>query len=61
VASALGERFGYEVPFLGGVPMDPQVRAGGDSGIPLVLSPDPPALIAVGISGGFSGADCGAR
>jgi ATP-binding protein involved in chromosome partitioning len=42
VASALGERFGYEVPFLGGVPMDPQVRAGGDSGIPLVLS-DPAA------------------
>ncbi len=27
-----------EVPFLGSVPIDPQVRTGGDSGMPVVLS-----------------------
>ena len=28
----------YDVPFLGGVPMDPIVRVGGDSGKPVVIS-----------------------
>ncbi|NQU47815.1 MAG: Mrp/NBP35 family ATP-binding protein [Planctomycetes bacterium] len=28
----------YEVPFLGTIPLDPEVRTGGDSGIPLVIS-----------------------
>jgi ATP-binding protein involved in chromosome partitioning len=42
VASTLGERFGYDVPLLGEVPMDLRLLAGGDSGIPLVLS-DPAA------------------
>jgi ATP-binding protein involved in chromosome partitioning len=33
-----------QVPYLGGVPMDPHVRVGGDGGIPIVLShPDSPA------------------
>ena len=32
------------VPFLGGIPMDPQVRVGGDGGVPIVIShPDAPA------------------
>jgi len=28
----------YNVPFLGGIPMNPQVRIGGDTGAPIVLS-----------------------
>lgn len=28
----------YNVPFLGGIPMNPQVRIGGDNGKPIVLS-----------------------
>lgn len=44
VAAALGTRFGYDVPLLGEVPMDLRLRAGSDSGIPLVVSdPDAPA------------------
>jgi len=32
------------VPFLGGIPMDPHVRVGGDGGVPIVIShPDAPA------------------
>lgn len=32
------------VPFLGGIPMDPHVREGGDGGVPIVIShPDSPA------------------
>ncbi len=33
-----GEKFAkeYEVPFLGGIPIDPRIRQGGDSGIPIV-------------------------
>ncbi|MHC4924012.1 MAG: Mrp/NBP35 family ATP-binding protein [Planctomycetota bacterium] len=35
-----GERAAGEwsVPFLGGIPIDPKVRAGGDSGVPVVLT-----------------------
>ena len=34
-----GERMAkeYEVPFLGSIPLDPQVRVGGDSGLPVVV------------------------
>lgn len=41
-----GERLAeqYQVPFLGRVPLDPQVRVSGDSGTPTVVSaPDSPA------------------
>lgn len=46
-----GERLAkeYDVPFLGSVPLDPQVRVGGDSGRPvLVEQPDSPAAKALG-------------
>jgi ATP-binding protein involved in chromosome partitioning len=34
----------FDVPFLGSVPLDPQVRVGGDSGRPVVVErPDSPA------------------
>ncbi len=43
---ALAAEFG--VPFIGAVPMEPQVRAGGDSGTPIVIShPDSPAARAL--------------
>jgi len=48
-----GQKLAHEsgVPFIGAVPMDPAVREGGDSGVPVVISkPDSPvarALIAV--------------
>lgn len=43
---ALASEFG--VPFIGAVPMEPQVRAGGDSGKPIVIShPDSPAARAL--------------
>jgi ATP-binding protein involved in chromosome partitioning len=33
-----------EIPFLGSIPIDPRIRAGGDSGTPMVVShPDSPA------------------
>jgi len=44
---AVAERMG--VPFLGEVPLDPVVRAGGDSGQPVVVSePESPAALAIG-------------
>jgi len=43
-AERLGRRLGYEVPLLGQVPLDPQLRAGGDDGTPIVTAaPDRPA------------------
>jgi len=34
----------FEVPFLGEIPLDPRIRKGGDSGVPIVMSdPDTPA------------------
>ncbi|HEV8056401.1 MAG TPA: P-loop NTPase [Nocardioidaceae bacterium] len=42
VARTLSQRFGYEVPVLAQVPLDERLRAGGDSGEPLVLQ-DPGA------------------
>ena len=36
------------VPYLGSIPIDPQVRVGGDAGIPVVLShPDSPVSLAL--------------
>ena len=38
VASVLTERLGYEVPLLGQIPMDIEMREGGDAGTPIVES-----------------------
>ncbi len=44
VAQTLSQRFGYDVPVLGEVPLDTRLREGGDAGTPIVLSePDAPA------------------
>jgi ATP-binding protein involved in chromosome partitioning len=44
VAQTLSGRFGYDVPVLGEVPLDLTLRAGGDTGTPIVDSaPDTPA------------------
>ena len=44
VADGLSQSLGARVPLLGQVPLDPQLREGGDAGVPLVLSaPDSPA------------------
>jgi ATP-binding protein involved in chromosome partitioning len=41
VAKTLSGRFGYDVPVLGEVPLDLELRAGGDEGKPIVdLAPD---------------------
>ncbi|MGH3498859.1 MAG: Mrp/NBP35 family ATP-binding protein [Nocardioidaceae bacterium] len=41
VAATLSQRFGYDVPVLGRVPLDELLRAGGDAGVPIVTgSPD---------------------
>ncbi len=42
VAATLGERFGYDVPVLGRIPIDISLREGGDAGKPIVES-DPTA------------------
>jgi ATP-binding protein involved in chromosome partitioning len=48
VAAALSTRLGYPVSLLAQIPLDPQVRASGDDGIPLVeSSPDEPAARAL--------------
>lgn len=36
VAATLSERFGYDVPMLGEIPLDPRLREGGDVGAPIV-------------------------
>jgi ATP-binding protein involved in chromosome partitioning len=47
VAATLSDRFGYDVPVLGRVPLDLRLRAGGDTGRPLVLSePTAPGEVA---------------
>ena len=50
VAATLAKRFGYDVPVLGRVPLDERLRAGGDDGVPLVLS-DPDSAAAVELTG----------
>jgi ATP-binding protein involved in chromosome partitioning len=48
VAQTLSQRFGYDVPLLAEVPLDPRLRSGGDTGRPLVDSePDAPAAVAL--------------
>jgi ATP-binding protein involved in chromosome partitioning len=44
VAKTLSDRFGYDVPVLGEVPLDLEMREGGDTGNPIVqVAPDSPA------------------
>jgi ATP-binding protein involved in chromosome partitioning len=46
VAETLSKRFGYDVAVLGEIPLDLSLRAGGDSGTPIVEShPDTPAAV----------------
>jgi ATP-binding protein involved in chromosome partitioning len=48
VARALSTRLGYPVSLLAEIPLDPQLRASGDAGVPLVeSSPDEPAARAL--------------
>jgi ATP-binding protein involved in chromosome partitioning len=49
VAQTLTQRFGYDVPLLGEVALDTRLRAGGDSGRPIVLD-DPKAPAAATLS-----------
>lgn len=46
VAQTLSQRFGYDVPVLGRIPLDPSLREGGDAGKPIVES-DPTAPAAL--------------
>ncbi|MFC7493827.1 MULTISPECIES: Mrp/NBP35 family ATP-binding protein [unclassified Nocardioides] len=50
VAQTLSARFGYDVPVLGRIPIDPSLREGGDVGKPIVDA-DPTAPAAVALSG----------
>ncbi|WP_310962356.1 Mrp/NBP35 family ATP-binding protein [Nocardioides terrisoli] len=50
VAATLSARFGYDVPVLGEIPLDVELRAGGDSGKP-VLEADPTAPSARALAG----------
>jgi ATP-binding protein involved in chromosome partitioning len=46
VADSLAEAVGAPVPLLGQIPLDTQLREGGDSGVPVVLSqPDSPSAV----------------
>ncbi len=48
VAKTLSGRFGYDVPVLGEVPLEPALREGGDAGTPIVDTlPDSPAAQAL--------------
>jgi len=46
VAATLSQRFGYDVPLLGEIPLDISLRQGGDAGTPIVTA-DPAAPSAV--------------
>jgi ATP-binding protein involved in chromosome partitioning len=49
VAQALSTRLGYAVPLLAQIPLDPELRAAGDAGVPLVeTDPEQPAGRALG-------------
>ncbi|SDT24581.1 ATP-binding protein involved in chromosome partitioning [Actinopolymorpha singaporensis] len=50
VAATLSERFGYDVPLLAEVPLDPRLRTGGDTGRPVVLD-DPSAAASEVLAG----------
>lgn len=48
VSDALTARLGYEVPLIAQVPMDPDLRVGGDAGTPIVIAhPGHPAAAAL--------------
>ncbi|MDO4716565.1 MAG: P-loop NTPase [Propionibacteriaceae bacterium] len=48
VSDALTARLGYEVPLIAQVPMDPDLRVGGDAGTPIVIAhPEHPAAAAL--------------
>jgi ATP-binding protein involved in chromosome partitioning len=48
VAATLSARFGYEVPVLGYIPLDLQLRQGGDVGLPIVAqAPESVAAVAL--------------
>ncbi|WP_426244881.1 Mrp/NBP35 family ATP-binding protein [Nocardioides sp. LHG3406-4] len=49
VAATLSQRFGYDVPVLGAIPIDISLREGGDAGKPIVES-DPTAPAALELS-----------
>jgi len=57
VAATLSARFGYDVPVLGEIPLDLDLRAGGDSGTPIVESSpgSPSATQLTQIAGTLSG------
>ncbi|MGI9156747.1 MAG: Mrp/NBP35 family ATP-binding protein [Marmoricola sp.] len=57
VATTLGSRFGYDVPLLGEIPLDPNLREGGDVGKPIVDSDPtaPAALVLEQIAAGLTG------
>ncbi|HEX8488668.1 MAG TPA: Mrp/NBP35 family ATP-binding protein [Propionibacteriaceae bacterium] len=47
-AQKLSARLGYAVPLLGQIPLDPELRVGGDDGVPIVVAaPDRPAAVAL--------------
>jgi ATP-binding protein involved in chromosome partitioning len=51
VAATLSQRFGYDVPVLGEIPIDLALRAGGDDGLPVIeadpTSPAAQALLSI--------------
>jgi len=54
VATTLSERFGYDVPLLGEIPLDIVLRAGGDAGSPIVSAePENPAATEIRKIGGL--------
>ena len=47
-ADALSERLGTTIPLLGQIPLDVELRSGGDNGDPIVIAhPDSPAAAAI--------------
>jgi ATP-binding protein involved in chromosome partitioning len=57
VAETLSQRFGYDVPVLGRIPLDPSLREGGDAGKPIVESDPtaPGATVLTAIAEGLAG------
>ena len=48
VADSLGKLVGAPVPLLGSLPIDPRLREGGDTGMPIVAAmPDSPSAVAL--------------
>ncbi|MGW5360375.1 Mrp/NBP35 family ATP-binding protein [Actinopolymorpha pittospori] len=52
VAATLSERFGYDVPLLAEIPLDPRLRTGGDAGVPVVI--DDPGAAASDVLAGLA-------